>query len=118
MRQEEGWLRARVGPGLADEIQQCYRAVANHCVRDRCARVLILGLSQFDAFDHLALRDGLRSLAVAGMPRDFRLALVALTPDLIAIYDTVVIEAERLDIEARRFGTEAEAEVWLASERS
>ena len=115
IRQEEGWLRARVGPGLADEIQQCYRSVANECVRKHCRRVLILGVSQFDAFDHLAARDALRSLSVAGMPQDFRLAFVALTPDLIAIYDTAVIEAERLDMEARRFGTEVEAEIWLAT---
>ena len=118
IRQEQGWLRARVGPGLAEEIQKCYRTLANDCLRNRCLRILILGISQFDAFDHLALRDALRSLALAGVAVEFRLALVALTPDLIAIYDTVVLEAERLDIEARRFGTEAEAEIWLASQDS
>ena len=118
IRQEELWLRARVGPGLADEVQECYRTVANECLRNRCSRVLVLGVSQFDAFDHLAGRDALRSLALAGVPEDFRLALVALTPDLIAVYDSAVLEAERLDIEARRFHTEAEAERWLASQDS
>ena len=118
IRRDQGWLRARVGPGLADEVQECYRALANACLRDRCARILILGVSQFDAFDHLAARDALRSLSIAGVPKNFRIAFVALTPDLIAIYDTAVIEAERLDMEARRFGSEAEAEIWLAREDS
>jgi hypothetical protein len=115
MVQETAWLRASVGPGLADEVQECYRAVANHCLSRGCQRVLILGSSKFDAFVHLAGRDALRSLALAGVPAGFRLALVALTPDLIAIYDTAVLEAERLGIEARRFMSEDDAKVWLSA---
>jgi hypothetical protein len=115
MVQETAWLRASVGPGLADEVQECYRAVANHCLSSGSHRVLILGSSKFDAFVHLAGRDALRSLALAGVPAGFRLALVALTPDLIAIYDTAVLEAERLGIEARRFMSEEDAKVWLSA---
>jgi hypothetical protein len=40
---------------------------------------------------------------------------VAKTGGLIAIYDTAVVEASRLGIEARRFITEGDAERWLAS---
>ena len=115
IRQEEHWLRATVGSGLADEVQACYRLLAAECVRRHCARVLVIGAAPQDAFDHLAVRDAMRSLALAGVPAEFRLALVALTPDLIAIYDTAVLEAERLGIEARRFGLQAEAERWLAA---
>jgi hypothetical protein len=115
IRQHRQWLRARVGPGLADEVQECYRALANECLTRQCERVLVLGVSQFDAFDHLAGRDALRSLALVGVPRGFRLAFVALTPDLIAVYDAAVLEAERLRIEARRFVDEADAERWLAA---
>jgi hypothetical protein len=115
IRHEPLWLRARVGPGLADVVQECYRALANVCLTRQCTRVLVLGISQFDAFDHLAGRDALRSLALAGVPADFRLALVALTPDLIAVYDAAVLEAERLGIDARRFMVEADAERWLES---
>src|SRR5829696_538969 len=107
--QEAAWLRASVGPGLADEVQECYRTIANHCLSGGCHRVLVLGSAKFDAFAHLAGRDALRSLALAGVPEGFRLALVALTPDLIAIYDTAVLEAERLGIAARRFMTEDDA---------
>jgi hypothetical protein len=109
------WLRVGVGPGLADEVQACYRAAAAECLRTGCRRVLVVGSASFDPSVHLAGRDALRSLALAGLPADFRLALVALSPNLVDIYDRAVLEADRLGLEARRFGAEAEAERWLAA---
>jgi hypothetical protein len=73
----------------------------------------VVGEARIDPVYHLALRDALRSMAIAGVSHDFRLALVALTPGLIAIFDLVVTEAERLGLEARRFMTEADAQAWL-----
>jgi len=109
------YLRANVGPGLAPQIQGCYRTVANECLQRRCTRLLIKGISDGDAFNHLALRDALRSMSVAGLPAEFRLAVVAETPDLIAVYDAAVVEAGRCGIEARRLLNTADAESWLAS---
>jgi hypothetical protein len=113
--QEQGFLRATVGPGLADEVQECYRWFANECLTRQCSRVLIIGIATIDPFYHLAGRDALRSLALAGVPKDFRLALVAKSATLIAVYDAAVVEAGRLGLEARRFQTEEEAERWLKS---
>lgn len=113
--QEQGYLRATVGPGLADEVQECYRVLATECLVRQCKRVLVIGLATIDPFYHLAGRDALRSIALAGVPADFRLALVAKSPMLIAVYDAAVIEAGRLGLEARRFITEQEAERWLRS---
>ena len=113
--QEATYLRADVGPGLAQQIQECYRALANECLQRRSQRVLVVGTAQWDAFTHLALRDALRSMSVAGLPSEFRIALVAATPDLIAVYDAAVVEAGRCGIEARRLLTIADAESWLAS---
>jgi hypothetical protein len=45
----------------------------------------------------------------------FRIALVAETADLIAVYDAAVVEATRCGLEARRFQSEAEAASWLRS---
>jgi hypothetical protein len=108
-------LRASVGPGLAEEVQECYRAFVTECLQRHCKRALIVGRARIDAFCHLALRDGLRAMSVAGVPAGFRIALVAETPDLIAIYDAAVVEAGRCGIEARRFPTPADAERWLTS---
>ena len=110
-----GFLRASVGPGLADEVQECYRALAAACITRACKRVLVIGHSTLDPFYHLAGRDALRSMALAGVPIDFRLAFVAMSAGLIAVYDAAVVEAGRLKLEARRFLTEEDAALWLAS---
>jgi hypothetical protein len=107
-------LRVEVGPALPDEVQQCYRTLANECVTHACPRVLVVGNAAVDAFSHLALRDALRAMALAGVPAGFRLAVVAVTANLIAIYDTAVVEAGRLGIDARRFMTEEDAARWLS----
>jgi hypothetical protein len=112
--QGSAYLRGTVGPGLADEVQECYRAFVHECLQRHCARALIIGQARIDAFYHLALRDALRSMSVAGLPQGFRIALVAETPDLIAVYDAAVVEAARCGIEARRFRATPEAERWLA----
>ena len=108
-------LRVAVGPALSDEVQECYHAFANECVTRTCNRVLIIGNAKTDAFSHLALRDVLRSMALAGVSADFRLALVADTANLIAVYDAAVVEAGRLGIDAKRFMTEQDAARWLES---
>ena len=112
---KEEHLRVAVGPALSDEVQECYHAFANECVTRTCNRVLIIGNAKIDAFSHLALRDVLRSMALAGVPAGFRLAVVANTANLIAVYDTAVVEAGRLGIDAKRFMTEQDAARWLES---
>jgi len=113
--QGDRYLRATVGPGLADEVQECYRTLANECLVRQCKRVLVIGVATIDPFYHLAGRDALRALALAGVPADFRLALVAKSATLIAVYDAAVVEASRLGLEARRFTSEEDAERWLRS---
>ena len=112
---EASWLRVSVGPGLAAEVQECYRQAAMECLHGGCHRVLVLGTATIDPSAHLAGRDALRSLALAGVAPGFRLALVALSANLVSIYDDAVIEAGRLGLEARRFGAQTEAERWLRS---
>jgi hypothetical protein len=112
---EGGYMRAVVGPGLAEEVQECYRALANACVTRHCNRVLVVGRATIDPFYHLAGRDALRSMTLAGVAADLRIAFVAMSAGLIAVYDAAVVEAGRLGLEARRFMTEAEAEHWLRS---
>ena len=106
-------LRAVVGPGLADEIQACYQDIVTECLRRNCSRLLIIGRSRYDPFFHLALRDALSAMAIAGLPAGFKLALVAGNAALIAIYDAVALEAQRRGIDAQRLTDEAKAKEWL-----
>jgi hypothetical protein len=115
IEQDEGYLRAEIGPGLADEVQECYRVLANECLVRHCSRVLVLGIATLDPFYHLAGRDALRSLALAGVPANFRLAFVAKSATLIAVYDAAVVEAGRLGLDVRRFTDEQDAQRWLQS---
>jgi hypothetical protein len=111
--QAADYIRGAVGAGLADQVQECYRAFVHECLQRHYKRALIVGTAKSDAFNHLAVRDVLRSMSVAGLPPGFRLAFVAGTPDLIAVYDAAVVEAGRCGIEARRFLSESDAERWL-----
>jgi hypothetical protein len=106
-------VRADVGPGHAGEIQKCYEDWACACLDGKCQRALLVGMSQGDEFAHLAARDAIASMAVAGMPAGFRLAVVARNVLLIAIYDAVVVAARRHGMDARRFQEEKEAVQWL-----
>jgi len=107
------YVRADVGPGHAGEIQKCYQDWACACVRGKHRRALLVGTSRGDDFAHLAARDAIASMAVAGIPAQFRLAVVARSVLLITVYDAVVVAARRQGIDARRFQDEEEAVKWL-----
>ena len=109
----EGYLRAFVAAFPAQTVQECYRVLFHALVERRSRAVLVIGSSKWDPFYHLAARDALRSIALAGLPSGFRIAFVADTPDLIAVYDAAVVQAQRLGIEAKRFLDEREAVRWL-----
>jgi hypothetical protein len=113
IRDIEGYLCGRVGPGGAGEVQRCYEDWAIACLDRQCSAALLVGSSDGDAFPHLAARDAIASIALAGMPAGFRLGVVALNATLIAVYDAVVVEAQRRGIQARRFQSEDEAMAWL-----
>ena len=109
----DDYVRADLGPGSAGEIQQCYQDWACACLDGQYRRALLVGLSRGDEFAHLAARDAIASMAVAGIPAGFRLAVVARNVLLITVYDAVVVAARRHGIDARRFQEEEEAARWL-----
>jgi hypothetical protein len=109
----EGIVRAFVGTGSAAQVRQCYEDWAAACLRHQTRRGLLVGRSNGDAFDHLAARDTIAAMTIAGIPAGFRLAVVSLDPHLIVIYDAVIVSAARHGIEARRFASETDAMTWL-----
>jgi hypothetical protein len=109
----DGLVRGTVGPGHATEVQTCYANWASACLLSQCDRALLVGSSAGDEFAHLAARDALGAMVLAGLPQQFRLALVAQTAHLIAVYDAVVVEAQRRGLDARRFRDEEDALNWL-----
>ena len=113
--EEAHYLRCRVIPGQTHEVQDCYRTLAAECLVRKGKSLLIVGVGGSDSLVHLAGRDALRALALAGLPPGFRLALVAVSEDMASVYDTCVREAAQYGIQARRFHTEAQAAAWLST---
>lgn len=111
----DDYVRADVGPASAGEIQQCYQDWAYACLGGQYRRALLVGTSRGDEFAHLAARDAIASMALAGIPSQFRLAVVAHSVLLIAVYDAVVVAARRHGIDGRRFQEEEEAVQWLGA---
>ena len=107
------YLRCVVGPGLPSLIQECYRNLAAECLNRQGKRILVVGASGGDSAVHLAGRDSMKAIALAGVPPGFRLAVVAATPDMVEVYDTAILEASSCGMQARRFGTEEQADAWL-----
>jgi hypothetical protein len=107
------YLRCVAGPGMPHMVQECYRTLAEECLRRQGKRILVIGAGGGDSAVHLAGRDAMKAIAVAGVPPGFRLAVVAATPDLVDIYDSAIVEASICGMQARRFDTEEEADAWL-----
>jgi hypothetical protein len=107
------YLRCVVGAGLPHQIQECYRTLAAECLHRQGKRVLVVGAGGGDPAVHLAGRDAMKAIALAGVPAGFRLAVVAATPDMVDIYDTAILEAHTCGMQARRFDTEEQADAWL-----
>jgi hypothetical protein len=107
------YLRCVVGPGLPSLIQECYRNLAAESLHRQGKRILVIGTGGGDTAVHLAGRDSMRAIALAGVPPGFRLAVVAATPDMVDVYDTAILEASSCGMQARRFDTEDEAAAWL-----
>lgn len=107
------FLRCVVGPGLPREVQECYRTLAAECLRRQGKRVLVVGRGGGDPVLHLAGRDALKAIALAGVPPEFRLAVVAASPELAAVFDSAIDEAGRCGMQAQRFPAEEPAAAWL-----
>ena len=82
------YLRCVVGPGLPSLIQECYRNLAAECLNRQGKRILVIGAGGGDSAVHLAGRDSMKAIALAGVPPGFRLAVVAATPDMDEVYET------------------------------
>jgi hypothetical protein len=109
------FLRAQIRRAHVHEVQECYRTMAVECIRRGCTRVVVVASESDDVHAHGALHDALCSLAVAGLPAGFRMALVTHSRNIRRIYDAVIAEAAKYGIEARQFADEPTAVAWLTA---
>jgi hypothetical protein len=106
------FVRALVGPGTDEAIQDCYRSIAVLCIQSGVRKALVIA-EDGDPFAHNALVTGLQCAALAGLPQDFMLALVARTQRVFEVFANGEQEAAKAGITARVFSDEAAAIAWL-----
>jgi len=70
------YVRAVIGPGDPDHVHACYRQIAVLCAQHKISRALVVSISG-DPTDHFAIRDAIRTLAITGVPPDFKQGLHA-----------------------------------------
>ena len=107
-----GHLRLEFGYATVTEIAELYRALAVTCVERQITRVLIVAGDDEPAGER-ALRNALTMMVLAGVPRGFRLALVAAVPRVADTYRNTPRDFTAAGIGTRLFDSEADAAHWL-----
>ncbi len=114
LTQTSGYLRAESGFGTTTEIAELYRALAVTCVQEQITRVLIIAGDDDPAGEH-ALRNALVVMVLAGLPAEFKLALVAASDRVEATYRNAQRDLCAAGMTARLFDSEDDATRWLGS---
>lgn len=109
-----GCLRAEFGPATTTEIAELFRELAVACVKKQYRRVLVVA-GDDDPAGESALRDALTVMVLAGIPPDFKLALVAPSDRVEFSYRNAQRDLCAAGITTRVFEREDAARAWLDS---
>lgn len=112
-----GYVRVEFGYVTVTEISALFRALAVTCVERQVTRVLIIAGDDEPAGER-SLRNALTTMILAGIPDDFRLALVTALPRTAQTYRNTQRDFNAAGIKARLFGSEDDALLWLESGKS
>jgi hypothetical protein len=107
------YIRAHVGSGSSEQLQECYRTLASLALQHKFNRVLVVGIASGDPHAHLAARDIVIALSVIGVPVGFRMAFVPTTDETRNGYRHAEIEAANRSLRAQVFDNEPAAVAWL-----
>ena len=97
---------------MPGEIEAVYRDLAMHCIENQTRRVLVK-LPDDGPAGERALRMALTTMVLAGLPAEFRLALVAASDRVMTRYRTAERDLSLAGVEAKMFGSEDSAARWL-----
>ena len=101
------------GSADAVEISETYRSFADRCI-GKPARHVLLEAGDNDPRGHGRLHDALGAMARAAViPPDFKLALVASTAPVHALYRQAQQALRSIGVNAWAFESRAEAVAWL-----
>jgi hypothetical protein len=108
-----GYVRVDFASGSCEETSATYRSFSDLCIGRPVSRAL-LEAGDNDPLGHTRLRDALEAMArAAAIPQDFKLALVASTLPVHAVYCEAQQSLRAAGVNAWVFDSGAEALEWL-----
>ena len=116
LREASGRLVLKYGPSTAQELGDLYRDFAVLCVEKQYRQALVVAGEEQHAGEQ-ALRCAVTMMLLAGIPRDFRLALVAESTNVAAAYRIAQRDLCAAGVAARLFDSEQDATSWLENSR-
>ena len=112
IRQADGLLLVEAPPHSASEVAAIYRDFAVLCIEKQIRRVLVKP-GDDDFAGERALRTALTTMVLAGLPSEFKLALVAENSRVAARYRDTERDLSMAGVQAKMFDTEDAAACWL-----
>ena len=113
IRQVDGHLIVEPGRATPTEIGAIYRDLAVFCIEKQIRRVLVKPGDDDDPASERSLRNALTTMVLAGLPPEFRIALVAGTGRIAARYHSTERDLCMAGVNAKIFETEDNATLWL-----
>jgi hypothetical protein len=108
-----GYVRVDFGNCNSLELAEVYSAFTAFCLENQVTRALLKAGDDYPN-GHYRLRDALIAIArVAGMPADFKLALIPSTRPIELVYREAQGHLRAAGCNAWVFGNETEAVDWL-----
>ena len=106
-------VRGCIAPGESDGALSRWRSLGQECFRAGVTKVLVVSDGSGDPTSTWAIRHSIQAMALAGLPSNFSIALVARTAHACRIYKYAEAVAERRNMRVKVFFNEVEAVRWL-----
>jgi hypothetical protein len=111
-RQVDGHLVVDSASGSAADVAAIYRDLAVYCIEKQVRRVLLKPADDDVAGEH-AFRVAMTTMVLAGLPAQFRIALVAANERIVSRYRNTERDLCAAGVDAKIFDSEDGAQRWL-----
>jgi hypothetical protein len=112
LTETSGYLVVEAGVINGADVADIFRSFAARCLEKQINRVLVR-TGDSDPAGERALRDAFTTILLAGIPSDFKIALLTGTPLIQATYRNAQRDLAMAGVNAKLFESEAEAVWWL-----
>lgn len=108
----DGHVLVDLGSATTREMEGTYRDLAVYCIEKQVRRVLVRPGDDDPVGEH-ALRIAMTTMVLAGLPAEFRLALLADSTPLQTRYRKTEHDLRAAGVDAKMFDSEDGARRWL-----